>query len=82
MPEPLEPIDAPVKYANTAHWAMLIACIALALNAIGMDISELMGWEAVKTPTFIGSLISHVGSILGAYVSGRLFTIDKLPRGH
>lgn len=58
---------------NKTHWQVVIACIALIVGASGMDIAKLHDWHEMMSMMFIGSFISHVGAVAGAYVGGRLF---------
>lgn len=66
------------NYPNVTKAMIILACIGLMASAVGMNIAAMSGWGGFKTPLFVGSFISHVGAVITAFVSGRLFSITQV----
>ena len=52
------------------------AAVFLALSLVGAEVAELEAWHLATTPNFIGEMFIQVGTVIGAFIGGRL-----IPRG-
>lgn len=57
---------------NTKGWAVLLAAIGMLLTSLATEIKDLESWVYISTPGFVASVMIHVGSVIGAFVSGKL----------
>lgn len=62
------PIAKPAVYGTL----VFVAALGAALGLIGNEISALQSWDPVYQPAFIGKTLIHIGTVVGAYVGGRL----------
>ena len=49
-----------------------LAALGTALGLIGNEVAALQSWTPVLEPAFIGKTLIHLGTVVGAYVGGRL----------
>lgn len=53
-------------------YIILIAAFGMLLVSSSKDIMELVTWSDASTPSFIGTMIGHLGAVITAYVGGRI----------
>ena len=51
---------------------VFLAAFGTALGLIGNEVSALSSWRPVLEPAFVGKTLIHLGTVVGAYVGGRL----------
>jgi hypothetical protein len=51
---------------------IFIAALGAVLGLLGNEVKELQDWGQSVTPSFIGTALMHLGTVIGAYVGGRL----------
>ena len=51
---------------------VFIAALGMMSTLMSVEIHELVSWNQMFTPAFMGTLLAHFGTVIGAYVAGRL----------
>ena len=57
---------------NTTGWILFIAAIGTMCGLMSGDVARLSNWDQAETPAFISSLLAHLGSVIMAFVGGKL----------
>ena len=57
---------------QTAGWIVLAAALGMMATLIGTEIAALPDWQPVVTPGFVGKAAIHLGTVIGAFVAGKL----------
>ena len=57
-------------------WTILAAALGSMFTLMAVDISQLSGWHEATTPAFVGSMVAHLGTVLGAFVGGKLIPTE------
>lgn len=53
-----------------AHNLLLISALGTLLTLMAIEINKLMEFREAVTPSFVGAMLGHVGTVLGAYAAG------------
>lgn len=56
---------------------ILLAAMGMMAGLMSAEIKELTTWGEIATPSFIGTLLLHFSTVIGAYVAGRLIPEDR-----
>lgn len=59
---------------NMAGWVLAIAALGMMAGLLGNEIASMPAWDTVWTPAFVGKALGHLGTVIAAYVGGRLGT--------
>jgi hypothetical protein len=51
---------------------IFVAALGAVLGLLGNEVKGLQDWGQSITPSFIGTALMHLGTVIGAYVGGRL----------
>jgi len=51
---------------------VFLAALGMMAGLVAIDMRDLTSWNEVFTPIFIADLLAHFGTVVGAYVAGRL----------
>jgi hypothetical protein len=57
---------------TTTGWVVFVAAIGMMFGLLSVDIMALKDWNAVATPTFVGTFIGHVAAVIAAFVGGKI----------
>lgn len=57
---------------NGIQWIVLVAALGMMSTLMAAEVKELAHWNEILNPSFIGTLMGHFGSVIGAYIAGRL----------
>jgi len=59
-------------------YVIFVAAIGAMLGLLAVDVSNLHGWADANTPSFVGHVMAHLGTVIAAFVGGKLIpTIEK-----
>ena len=53
-------------------WTLFIAALGLMFTLMSNEIADLMTWGDAAAPGFVAKLIGHAGTVIGAFIAGRL----------
>ena len=53
-------------------WVIFLAAFGVMAGLIGNEISQFQSWAPALTPPFIGKSLIHIGTVIGAFVGGKL----------
>lgn len=53
-------------------WMLFVAAIGAMATLMAVEITNLQEWHFATTPEFVGKALAHVGTVIGAFVGGRL----------
>ena len=56
---------------------VLIAAMGMMASLMAVEIMEIVSWSELATPKFVGTLLMHFGTVIGAYVAGRLIPENR-----
>lgn len=57
---------------TTTGWIIFIAALGMMFGMLAVDVAQLMNWCEATTPTFVGSLLGHLASVIAAFAGGKL----------
>lgn len=57
---------------NGYGWLIFIAAIGMTLTLLSVEVTNLEAWESATSPVFIGKAMAHVGTVIGAFIAGKL----------
>lgn len=57
---------------SSKGWFIFIAALGMALTLMSAEITSLHSWAELAAPPVAGKLLAHIGSVIGAFVGGRL----------
>lgn len=58
-------------------WLTLIAALGMLFTLEAVEISNLSSWNTALTPPFVGKFLAHLGTVIGAFIGGKLLPLDK-----
>ncbi len=58
--------------STSTGWVVFLTAMGAMLAFMAVDVSTLTSWHDATTPAFVGSMLGHVGTMIGAFVGGRL----------
>lgn len=61
---------------KTAGWILFIAALGVMCGLLADDVSALKSWHEATTPSFFGSILAHLGAVIGAFVGGRVIPTE------
>jgi len=56
-----------------------LAALGMMFGLIGSEVGQFKAWGDAMTPGFIGKLLLHGSTVIGAYVGGRLVPTQEKP---
>lgn len=63
---------------NGKGWLLFLGALGMMFSLLAMDVSELQSFNDVWTPKFIASMMAHLGTVIAAFIGGKLIpTEDK-----
>ena len=65
--------------ATSTGWTLFIAAVGMMASLMAGDVAKLAAWDQAVTPTFIASLLAHLGAVIMAFVGGKLIPADRDP---
>ena len=57
---------------HTIGWLIFAAALGSMLIGMAPEVKVLVTWSDALTPTFIGIIIHHIGTVIMAFVGGKL----------
>lgn len=60
-------------------WIVFIGCIGMMASLMAVDIGTLKDWHEVTRPAFIGGQLGHLGTVIAAFVAGKIMPEDRDP---
>jgi hypothetical protein len=63
--------------ATTTGWIIFVAAIGMMFGLMSVDILTLKDWNALATPTFVGTFFGHISAVIAAFVGGRLIPTER-----
>lgn len=61
-----------MKQAHLVGWSLFAAAVGVILVQLGNEVTKLPSWHAATSPVFIGSALAHVGTVIGAFLGGKM----------
>lgn len=58
-------------------WLVGLAAIGVMLTHSAAEVMKLSDWSGMFTPSFVGSQLLHLGTVIGAFVGGKLIPTEK-----
>ena len=63
---------------NTSKgWIVFIAAMGMMLTLNSVEIANLSTWHEVASPTFVGKMFAHVGTVIAAFIGGKLIPTNR-----
>lgn len=53
-------------------WIIGIAAMGMMCTLLAGDISSLNSWSDVMYPSFVAGVLTHIGTVVGAFIGGNL----------
>ena len=53
-------------------WIVFVAALGMMATLMSAEIRDLVSWNDIATPSFVGTLLAHFGAVVGAFVAGKL----------
>lgn len=71
--------DASGSVPSSAIWGniVLIAALGMMCGLVGSEIGAFKSWGEATAPSFVGKLLLHASTVIGAYVGGRIIPTTK-----
>lgn len=60
-------------------WLLFIAALGMMCTLLAVDISNFDTWKDGITPAFIGSSLGHIGTVIAAFIGGKLIPTNPAP---
>lgn len=57
---------------NSKGYILFIAALGVMFTLLSADLADLSNWDEVYSPRFVASAFSHIGTVIAAFVGGRL----------
>lgn len=57
---------------KTAGYLVLVTALGMSFGLIGNEIKNVKDWAELFSPGFVGTTFIHMGTVIGAYVGGRI----------
>jgi hypothetical protein len=67
---------------TTAGWIVFMAGLGMMCGMMAVDIAQLMNFNEMITPTFVGSSLGHFAAVVAAFVGGRIIPEGREPGTH
>lgn len=64
---------------TSTGWLILIGCIGMMSTLMAIDISQLNSWTEAAKPAFIGGQLGHLGTVIAAFIGGKIIPEDRDP---
>jgi hypothetical protein len=64
---------------TTTGWVVFVAAIGMMFGLLSVDIMALKDWQALATPTFVGTFIGHVAAVIAAFCGGKIIPENRGP---
>ena len=58
-------------------WFLFIASLGMMAALVSNDITSLEAWESATSPAFVGKLLANVGTVITAFIGGKMIPTDK-----
>ena len=58
--------------------AVFIAAFGMMATLLSVEIKDLMTWQDMTHPAFIGMALGHLGSVIAAYFGGKITPEDRI----
>lgn len=64
---------------TTTHtgWLLFVAALGMMATLIAPEIAGLATFSEALTPSFIGKTLAHFGTVIAAFVAGKIIPTDK-----
>lgn len=62
---------------TSVGWVLFIASIGSMCTLLAVDIAKLGQWGDVWKPEFVGLFMAHVGTVITAFIGGKLIPPDR-----
>lgn len=62
---------------KTTSYTILIAALGMMATLMSVELKDLATWDDLLKPDFIGTLLAHFGTVIGAYTAGRLTPANR-----
>lgn len=60
-------------------WIVFVGCIGMMASLMAVDIGTLHTWQDARTPAFIGGQMGHLGTVIAAFIAGKIIPADRDP---
>lgn len=57
---------------TTAGWVVFLGAMGMMLTMMAVEVSNLESWTYVSTPVFVGKAMAHLGTVIAAFVGGKI----------
>jgi hypothetical protein len=64
---------------TTTGWVLFIAAIGVMSTLIAGDLKGLQTWSQATTPAFLSLMLAHLGTVITAFIAGKLIPTDRDP---
>ena len=65
---------------RAAGWFVFVSAVGVMAGMVAIDVASLRQWSDMETPTFVGTTLGHLASVIAAFVGGKLVPEDR-PEG-
>lgn len=60
-------------------WLLFIAALGMMSTLLAVDVSNFKTWTDAFAPSFIGSSLAHIGTVIAAFIGGKLIPTSDTP---
>ena len=53
-------------------WTVFLGAFGMMMTLMAVEVANLESWQYVSTPVFIGKAMAHIGTVIAAFVGGKL----------
>lgn len=64
----------------TMGWTIFVTMFGMMCISLGNDIKELKDANELYTVSFVGSALVHLGTVIGAFVGGKIMPENRNPK--
>lgn len=57
---------------KTAGYLVFIGALGMMMTLMAVEVANLESWQYVSTPVFVGKSMAHLGTVIAAFVGGKL----------
>lgn len=67
---------------TSTGWILFIAAMGMMASLMSFDVATLKSWHDAFAPSFIALMLAHIGTVITAFVGGKLIPPDRDPNAH
>ena len=65
--------------STSTGWMLFIASVGMMCSLLAVDVAKLSQWHDVFQPSFVAIVFAHIGTVITAFVGGKIIPPDRDP---